>query len=76
MQAFRQFDTNSATQQSLLGISPPEKKCDKSPSKVPLDSDLLFDPSGFNCDPSFKFDLQSVTCNQLNRAKESQGSQS
>jgi len=65
MQAFRPFDTNNAMQQSMLGISPPQKKCDKSPSKVPINADMLYHPSSDQSLSGFKFDLQSVTCKQI-----------
>ena len=39
---FKPFDTNNATHQSQLGLSPPAKKCDISPSKVPMNADLLY----------------------------------
>ena len=60
MLAFRPFDTNNRTQQSRLGLSPPSKKCTKSPGKVPLHADMLFRSDDPANDFNFKFDLQSV----------------
>ena len=59
MLAFRPYDTNNAENQSYLGLSPPAKKCDKSPGKVPIDADLLY--RGLNDSSDFKFSLKSVT---------------
>ena len=42
MLAFRPFDTNNAEAQTQLGISPPAKKCAKSPSKVPMVANLVY----------------------------------
>lgn len=61
MLAFRAFDTNSATQQEQLGLSPPTKKCATSPSKVPIDGDCVFHGAqGDEDSSSFRFDLQAV----------------
>ena len=62
MLAFRPYDTNNTMQLEKLNMSPPSKKCAKSPGKVPLHSDLLYHAGNTadeeNC---FKFNLQSVT---------------
>ena len=42
MLAFRPFDTNDAVQHTRLGLSPPTKKCQKSPGKVPMDADMVY----------------------------------
>ena len=63
MFAFRQYDTNSSVDQERLNISPPSKKCAKSPGKVPILSDMLYraDSDSTDSDSGFKFNLQSVT---------------
>lgn len=59
---FKPFDTNNVTHQETLGLSPPIKKCDKSPSKVPQNADLLFREYELDDNKSgFKLDLQSIT---------------
>ena len=71
MLAFRPFDTNNSAHQARLGLSPPSKKCDKSPSKVPINGDMLFrceEPT--NDQSSFKFNLQSVTIQSSDAAAE------
>lgn len=46
--------------QPMLGLSPPSKRCDKSPSKVPMDSDLIFHADSDDHGSCFRFDLQTV----------------
>lgn len=58
---FQPFDTNNATHQETLGLSPPVKKCDISPSKVPQNGDLLFREHEQDGKHSgFKLDLQTI----------------
>ena len=58
---FRPYDTNNeASVQPMLGLSPPTKRCDKSPSKVPMDSDLIFHADSDDQGSCFQFDLQTV----------------
>lgn len=60
MLAFHPFDTNNRAQQNRLGLSPPSKKCNKSPGKVPLDADMLFRSDDPTSDFTFQFDLKSI----------------
>lgn len=62
MLAFRQFDTNAAAQSSFLGLSPPSKKSDLTPSKDPINKNMLYEPGSPLQKSGFKFDLQSVAC--------------
>lgn len=63
--AFRPFDTNNPINQERLnlnGCSPPSKKCDKSPQKVPMYADLLYrasedDDDSNSADGDFQFNL-------------------
>ena len=58
MLAFRSYDTNSAVQQEKLGISPPTKKCAKSPGKVPHVADLIYRvDNSADSDSGFKFNM-------------------
>lgn len=58
MLAFRPYDTNNTLQQEKLGISPPTKKCAKSPGKVPHVADLLYRIGDTaEADSGFKFNL-------------------
>ena len=70
MLAFRPFDTNNTVQQSLLCLSPPTKKCEKSPGKDPIDADMLYRSASKDSErcSGFKFDLQSVTNSDNMRA--------
>ena len=60
---FKPFDTNNARHQQTLGLSPPVKKCDISPSKVPQNGDLLFREHDEQDDRNsgFKLDLQTIS---------------
>ena len=63
--AFRPYDTNNAMHQERLniGCSPPLKKCDKSPQKVPMYADLLYreqPEEDENSGADFQFNLQSI----------------
>ena len=65
MMAFRPHDTNNINiptdaEQEQLSCSPPTKKCDKSPSKVSMYSDMLYRPINENGCSSFKFSLTSI----------------
>mmetsp|Transcript_15099 Transcript_15099/g.20502 ORF Transcript_15099/g.20502 Transcript_15099/m.20502 type:complete len:134 (-) Transcript_15099:1601-2002(-) len=62
MLAFRPYDTNGATQQTFLGLSPPSKKSAMTPSKDPIDKNMLYKPCSPEKTSGFKFDLQSVAC--------------
>ena len=74
MLAFRPFDTNGTAQQSYLGLSPPSKKSATTPSKDPIDKNLLYQPSSPDKQQSgFKFELQSVACISSTRAKKAAG---
>ena len=57
MLAIRPFDSNSA--ESVSGLSPPSKKCASSPSKMPLNADMLYRANS-NDSSGFKFDLMNV----------------
>ena len=59
---FRPFDTNNLTHQANLGLgdSPPSKKSNVSPSKMPWNADLLFRENNGLIDQNssgFKLDL-------------------
>ena len=63
--AFQPYDTNNAMHQERLniGCSPPLKKCDKSPQKVPMYADLLYreqPEEDENSGADFQFNLQSI----------------
>ena len=66
--AFRPFDTNNAIHQERLniGCSPPSKKCDKSPQKVPMYADLVYrgQPEDQNS-ADFRFNLQTIVTNDV-----------
>ena len=71
MLAFRPYDTNSTMQQQKLGISPPTKKCAKSPGKVPLHADLLYRVGdSAEADRDFKFNLQSISVSSSSYSSE------
>jgi len=73
MLAFRPHDTNNSELKSHLGLSPPAKKCIKSPGKIQIDEDLLFKSQNVKESRSFKFDLQSVTMNDSGHQTTSSG---
>ena len=70
MLAFRPFDTNDAAQQSFLGMSPPSKKSQLTPSKDPIEKNMLYEAHSPNKPSGFRFDLQSVVCGQNAKSTE------
>ena len=84
MLAFQPYDTNNVRNSQKLGLSPPAKPCNISPSKVPFNGDMLFYEDSCSEDSQgkkgssgpFKFSLSSVPCTSQSKASVEKPNQS